>query len=291
MDEEEASRLLITEYGRLAQTYEDHVVPRNADLVGRLLELADVRPGERVLDLGCGPGNLAFAAARRVGRQGAVQGIDLAEGMIRVASMKAAKEGAGNIRFDVADCRDLPFPDGTFDVVASCLGVPVVGHPGCFAEARRVLRGGGRFAFCIGTGRGTGGEVGKAFRETLEELRPSEPAPEIQALLEARQAIQATGQPAMLQRPEETASYLRDTGFVDVRFVAEVHEVVFPSVEDYRRHQMAWGDNEHEWRAMSQRAREAFRRELTKRVASFLGTAGFSYTRGVLFYVATKGSS
>src|SRR5712691_1291538 len=102
MNAEQASRLLVKEYSRLAQAYDTHVVPWNASLVSRLLDLARVRVGERLLDLGCGPGNLAFAAVARAGDHGLVDGIDLAEGMIRVAVAKAEQRGPGNVHFRLA---------------------------------------------------------------------------------------------------------------------------------------------------------------------------------------------
>lgn len=289
MDAEEANRLLVREYSRLAENYDAHAVPRNAGLVSRVLDAAAVGPGDRILDLGCGPGNLAFAAVSRVGERGFVDGIDLAEGMIRVGVAKAARKGPRNVRFAVADGRHLPYRDATFDVVASCLGVPSVGHLRCFGEAHRVLRRSGRLAFCVATGRGTA--IGTVFREMLEEARPANPSPEIEALLEARRVIQETGELASLRRPENTAAKLREIGFVDVRLQTDVLTQFFPTAEEYVTHQLSWGDNEREWRAMRSESREVFLRKFAERTRSSMGPEGLPYVREMLFYVAAKEAS
>lgn len=288
MDPEEASRLLAEEYSRMAEAYEAYAVPQNASLVRRLLDLAAVKPGQGILDVGCGPGNLAFEVARRVGDGGRAVGVDLAEGMVSLAKTRAAREGLRNVRFEVMDGRNLSYPRATLDVVASCLGIPSVGHSQCFAEAHRVLRTGGRFVFCVGTGGGTGSEVGTAYRDTRERFRPPNPPLDLQRLLEARQVIQATGEPEALRKPGVTVPRLRGVGFVDVRVITESHPAIFRTVDDYLRYQSAWGDNEREWRLMSHSTREAFRREFAARVEGFARPDGFAYTREVLFCVAAK---
>jgi ubiquinone/menaquinone biosynthesis methyltransferase len=101
---------------------------------------AAVAPGQRVLDLATGTGDLAVAAASR---GASVVGLDLAPRMIRLAR---AKPGAGRIRFLVGDMSSLPLPPASVDVVTTGYGlrnVPDLDR--ALAEIARVLRPGGRF--------------------------------------------------------------------------------------------------------------------------------------------------
>ena len=110
------------------------------------LDLANIRPGERVLDVGCGTGDVTLAAARRVGPAGVAYGIDAALEMVDVARSKARRRGLP-AQFMVEPVEALSFSDGSFDVVVSSL---MMHHlPGelrrrALAEIRRVLRPGGR---------------------------------------------------------------------------------------------------------------------------------------------------
>lgn len=112
----------------------------------RLLTLAALRPGESVLDVGCGTGTLAIAAARRVGPSGRVHGIDPSEQMIARATKKARTAGVG-VDFRTGFVQELPFRDGEFDVVLSTLmmhHVPRAARQDCVREIRRVLKPTGR---------------------------------------------------------------------------------------------------------------------------------------------------
>lgn len=110
------------------------------------LDLAALRPGDHVLDVGCGTGALALRAARRVGPTGIVWGIDAAPEMVEVARVKARRR-RNAARFQVAAVERMPFPDASFDVVLSSLMMHQL--PGelrlrALAEIKRVLRPGGR---------------------------------------------------------------------------------------------------------------------------------------------------
>lgn len=112
----------------------------------RALDLASLRPGESVLDIGCGTGTLAIAAKQRVGTAGRVYGVDASPEMLARATRKAAKSGVGVV-FQNGVVERLPFPDGQFDAVLSTVMLHHLGRKArqqCAREVRRVLRPGGR---------------------------------------------------------------------------------------------------------------------------------------------------
>src|SRR5262245_43515608 len=86
----------------------------------RMLELAAVAPGERILAVVCGPGRLAIMAGRVAGPAGEASGVDPAPEMIDLARRNAARAGVP-ARFDVGMIEALPFPDDHFDVVLSSM--------------------------------------------------------------------------------------------------------------------------------------------------------------------------
>ncbi|MET8561762.1 arsenite methyltransferase [Streptomyces flaveolus] len=112
---------------------------------GNPTAVAELREGERVLDLGSGGGIDVLLSARRVGPTGKAYGLDMTEEMLALALSNARKAGATNVEFLKGTIEAVPLPAGTIDVVISnCVINLSVDKPAVFAETFRVLRPGGR---------------------------------------------------------------------------------------------------------------------------------------------------
>jgi SAM-dependent methyltransferase len=112
---------------------------------GNPLAVADLRPGETVLDLGSGGGIDVLLSARRVGPTGKAYGLDMTAEMLELSRRNAAEAQAGNVEFLHGHIEDIPLPDSSVDVVVSnCVINLSVDKPAVFASMYRVLRPGGR---------------------------------------------------------------------------------------------------------------------------------------------------
>jgi SAM-dependent methyltransferase len=166
-------------FSRHAAAYQrrlDEVMARG-EATGRMrvIELVEARPGMRVLDLACGPGNLSRRLAELVAPGGEVVGVDLAPGMLELARAAAIP----NATFEVMDIERLTFPDGSFDAAACGHGLQFAADlPGALREARRVLRPRGRLVASVplGAGQGQGQGPWALVDEVVDRWLP--PAPE-----------------------------------------------------------------------------------------------------------------
>jgi SAM-dependent methyltransferase len=112
---------------------------------GNPTAVADLRPGERVLDLGSGGGIDVLLSARRVGPTGRAYGLDMTDEMLALALANAEKAGAANVEFLKGTIEAVPLPADTIDVVISnCVINLSTDKPAVFAEVHRVLVPGGR---------------------------------------------------------------------------------------------------------------------------------------------------
>jgi SAM-dependent methyltransferase len=128
---------------KLQDRLDGQFVGLTADVLGRL----DPRPGQRVLDVGCGTGYTTIEIARRVAPGGEALGIDLSAPMLALARERAARAGAA-ARFEQADAQAMRLPRGGFDLVFSRFGVMFFADPvAAFANLRTALEVGGRLAF------------------------------------------------------------------------------------------------------------------------------------------------
>lgn len=119
---------------------------RDASLgCGNPLAVADLHPGDTVLDLGSGGGGDVLLSARRVGPTGRVYGLDMTEEMLELARNNASEAGVGNVEFRKGQIEEIPLPDASVDVVISnCVINLSTDKPAVFAQMHRVLRPGGR---------------------------------------------------------------------------------------------------------------------------------------------------
>lgn len=133
-------------WGKWWRTIENGALPVSE----RMLDLAGVRPGHRVLDIATGIGEPALLAAGRVGPTGRVVATDLSSRMLDLARERAASLGLTNVEFMEVDADRLDFPDGSFDVVLCRWGITSLPNPSTTLGAtRRMLAPGGSFATAV----------------------------------------------------------------------------------------------------------------------------------------------
>jgi len=163
-----------------------------------------VTPGTRVLDVGCGAGQLALIAAR-AGAQ--VVGCDIATNWLEKARARAAAEGL-EITFEEGDAESLPYEDAQFDAVVSLVGAMFAPRPDLVAaELTRVCRPGGMIAMANWT---PGGFIGQMFKAIARHIAPS-------------------GMPAPVLWGDEATvrDRLRD-GIADLKFALRVYHFDYP---------------------------------------------------------------
>lgn len=143
--------------------------PLVAEVGERLVERAGVRPGDAVLDVACGTGNVAIPAARA---GAGVTGVDLTPEHFPAARLRA-KEAGVDVEWIEGDVEALPFEDDSFDVVLSSFGCMFAPrHAVAAAEMKRVLRPGGRLGITAFADSGAGGDF---FRTLGAHLPPAPP--------------------------------------------------------------------------------------------------------------------
>ncbi|HEU0304003.1 MAG TPA: methyltransferase domain-containing protein [Gaiellaceae bacterium] len=203
-------------FGRAAATY-DQVGPRPFSHFGRrLVELAGLRPSDKVLDVAAGRGAVLFPAAERAAR---VVGIDLAEPMVAALNDEIRARDLRNAEARLMDAESLAFEDGTFDVVLCNLSLFLFDVERCLQECRRVLGPGGRLGF---TEFGKGDPRWDWHRELLSSLRDESPA-------------RRKGPGTRDDQRGEIEVLLTSLGLESITFVEESRDLVFADADEWWR--------------------------------------------------------
>jgi SAM-dependent methyltransferase len=210
-----------TTWNESAEAYVDlmrNFEPFRSDLVARLAP----RPGERVLDLGTGPGEPAMTIARQVGVTGHVTGVDLSENMVAIARRVSQARGLSNVDFRAMDCERLDFPDAAFDVAVSSFGFQIFTHPERAArETFRVLKENGRIGVSVWSTADRVPFLDAIIGPMLEHAEPDE-----------------TGYiptPYETGGPGEMVAFLTAAGFRDAREESVRHSLTFGDEGGYLR--------------------------------------------------------
>lgn len=131
-------------WAELGDTIDEQIAPLGLEGI----DAAAPRPGERVLDVGCGCGHTTLELAARVGAEGSVVGADISSPMLDEARRKAAQSNASNVDFIQVDAQTHDFEPNSFDVLFSRFGVMFFADPvAAFSNMLGALRPGGRMVF------------------------------------------------------------------------------------------------------------------------------------------------
>jgi SAM-dependent methyltransferase len=172
---------LHTMWGAVALGWEqnaDFVDKRVVGLTKTMLDAVALEPGDRVLELACGPGGLGLAASERVGAEGEVVLSDVAPQMTAIAATRAKSRGLGNVTTLELDLERIDQPDDAYDAVLCREGLMLVpDHTGAASEIRRVLRPGGRAAVSVWGPRERNPWLGAMLDAVGAQLGGTFPAP------------------------------------------------------------------------------------------------------------------
>ena len=160
----------------MSQVYAEAIDERFAAVVDGVIGRASLQPGEHVLDLGTGTGQVAIKAASLVGASGRVTGVDISPEMLTQARQRVEGLGLGGVDFQLGRAEAIPSADGVFDAVLASLSLMyAIDRSTAAQECARVLRPGGRLVAALWGGPEECDLV--LFQQTAGSFAPEPPVP------------------------------------------------------------------------------------------------------------------
>ncbi len=290
-------------YDPLALEFQRFTEQLTGPLAARMVALAHLTTGDSVLDVGTGTGIVALKAARKLGPEGKVLGIDLSEGMMSVARDRSRESGhSAHVEFRKMDAESLSLPDRSFDVVTSLFALlhfpdPLV----ALREMFRVLRPDGRLIVAVGSGpqrfslpgvveglrrvRSMSLErrglrlTAPGFLDGLVNTHLPQPAEAEESSLAAHSKNRATTIPRLVQ----------DAGFADIKTDWQGHQAVIDSPEDFWEMQRTFSSiaRKRLSRAPSEKSEEV-RREFLNRCQAVQAVGGELVYPFAAFFVSAR---
>lgn len=253
--------------------YEQYLVPAMfAPWAERLVDRVDLRPEDRVLDVGCGTGIVARRAASRGCNEGSVVGLDVNEGMLDVAKATASESRLA-IEWKQGDATRLPFADDSFDVVFSQQALQFVTEPGAaLREIRRVLAPDGRVAVSV--------------------WRPLEFNPGYVELADALERRVGDDAGTILRSPfpswgrEDLRALACDAGFDDPSITIELGSMRYPSAEEFVRREAASSPLSEPLGDVALEVREAIVRDVEDGLREYVDDDGIVFPMESYFLTA-----
>lgn len=243
----------------------------------QMLDLARIRPGQRILDVAAGAGEPAVSAAERVGPGGHVLATDISEGIVELARQVARERGLGQVETRAMDGEKLDLPDASFDAVLCRLGLMYMPHPvTALSEWRRALRAGGRVAVAVFSTpeRNSWGAIPASIIRRRAQLPPP-----------------VSGQPGpfSLGAPGVLEGLFRQAGFADteIRAVPVPHGMA-SAAEYVRVAREAFGGFNAMMAHLRAEERESVWNEVEGAMRSFESPGGFEVPGECLVAAATK---
>ena len=225
----------------------------------RLLELANLQSGERVLDIACGTGLVTFPAARSIGPGGSIVGTDLSQDMVTRAAGEAESIGVTNATFERMDAEDLQYEPGTFDAVLCALGLMYVPDAQkALAEMYRVLHTGGRAIVAVWGARSRCGWA------------------EIFPIVDRRVASEVCPMFFQLGTGDTLEHAMQAAGFVDTRVERITTTLDYPSPGDAIGAAFVGGPVALAYSRFDEQARDDAHREYLESIAAYRRQDGYA---------------
>ena len=254
-----------------AEAYERYLVPALfTAMADRLLDLAELKGGERLLDVACGTGIVARRGGSRVGPDAQIVGVDLNDGMLAVAR-RVSSGLRPAIEWRRGDAAALPLPDAAFDLVTCQQALQFFAdRPRALSEMRRVLAPGGRAAIAV--------------------LRPIRFTPVYEPMAQALERHAGAQAGAMMRSPfpdwqrEQFRTIVAEGGFEQVRISVDIGSVRYPSSADLLHQEAAASPLAGSLAALPPEARGSLVRDLDAALADFKDDDGITFP--IASYVA-----